>query len=83
MKPSRMISRPLLAVLACGYFAVAGIGCQTNMAGQTLPSGYYLKDDVQYFRAGPETQLPNQQRAIEEYNMSQENLDEDLGEGAP
>jgi len=83
MKPSRIIRRPLLAFLACGYFAMAAVGCQTHMAGQTLPSPYYLRDDVQFYRAGPETQLPNQRRAIEEYELSQQNLDGGFGEDAP
>jgi hypothetical protein len=39
------------------------------MAGQTLPSAYYLDDDVQYFPKGPETKLSNQIRAIEQYNV--------------
>lgn len=59
--------------------AVAGLmllgslsGCQTTINGQTLPSWAYLRDDVQYFPAGPEFQLTNQVRALEEYKASQE-----------
>ncbi|TWT57088.1 hypothetical protein KOR42_04460 [Thalassoglobus neptunius] len=55
-------------------------GCQTQMGGQTLPSAYYLRDDVQFFPAGPEMQLPNQRQALEEYRASSENLDADLGD---
>lgn len=44
-------------------------GCQSTVGGQTLPSAYYLRDDVQYFPAGPEFKLSNQVRAIEEYNL--------------
>lgn len=44
---------------------------QSNMGGQTLPSGYYLRDDVQYFPSGPEQQLPNLRRALEEYRVEQ------------
>ncbi len=29
-------------------------GCQVSLAGQTLPSPYYFKDDIQYYRKGPE-----------------------------
>ena len=83
MKPSRIISRPLMALLACGYVAMAAVGCQAHIAGQTLPSPYYLRDDVQYFRKGPEDQLMNQRRAIAEYEQSLQNLDEELGEDAP
>jgi hypothetical protein len=32
-------------------------GCQSSIAGQTLPSPYYLYDDIQYFPAGPENKL--------------------------
>lgn len=36
------------------------LGCQVSVAGQTLPSPYYLRDDVQYFPAGPENKLANE-----------------------
>jgi hypothetical protein len=54
--------RPMLAmrlrlfrsmVCAMGLAAVACTGCQVDVGGQTLPSPYYLKDDIQYFPAGP------------------------------
>jgi len=32
-------------------------GCQTSIGGQTLPSAYYLRDDVQYHTKGPEFKL--------------------------
>lgn len=35
-------------------------GCQVDVGGQTLPSPYYLWDDIQYFPAGPEFKLPNE-----------------------
>jgi hypothetical protein len=57
-----------------GYTAFFG-GMQTNMGGQTLPSGYYLRDDVQYFPHGPEEQLPNLKRALKQYNMEQQQQD--------
>lgn len=53
-----------------GYTALVG-GMQTNMGGQTLPSSYYLRDDVQYFPAGPEEQLTNQKRALQQYKLEQ------------
>ena len=56
----------LMAV--CLTSAVSLTGCQTNIGGQTLPSAYYLRDDVQFFPAGPEFLLPNQVQAIESYN---------------
>ena len=57
------------------------VGCQTQMGGQTLPSAYYLRDDVQYFPAGPEQQLPNLRQALDEYRATGEVLDTDLGDG--
>ncbi len=39
-------------------------GCQVSVAGQTLPSPYYLIDDVQYFPAGPENKLSNETAAL-------------------
>jgi hypothetical protein len=32
-------------------------GCQVSMGGQTLPSAYFLRDDIQYFPKGPEFKL--------------------------
>ena len=40
------------------------VGCQVSVAGQTLPSPYYLYDDVQHFPAGPENKLANETAAI-------------------
>jgi hypothetical protein len=61
-----------LAVLSCGALPLLGIGCQGSVGGQTLPSAYYLRDDVQYFPAGPEFLLPNQERVLEEYRLEQQ-----------
>ncbi len=60
--------------LACGLALCAcSTGClQTTVGGQTLPSAYYLEDDVQYFPAGPETKLANQIRALERYKMERQ-----------
>ena len=51
------------------------VGCQTTVGGQTLPSPDYLRDDIQYFPAGPEFLLPNTVRAMEEYKASQKGED--------
>ncbi len=71
-------SRSLCAIL----LAVAGSallsGCQTQIGGQTLPSAFYLRDDIQYFPAGPEDLLPNQKRALAEYRAEQEALRQGL-----
>src|SRR6188472_3193168 len=40
--------------LACIWPAALLLtGCQVEMAGQTLPSPYYLTDDVQYYAPAP------------------------------
>jgi hypothetical protein len=41
-------------------------GCQVEMAGQTLPSPWYLTDDVQYYAPGPEFKLAREAAAIQE-----------------
>jgi len=63
-----------LWTLLCGLALVGGsTGClQTSVGGQTLPSAYYLDDDVQYFPAGPETKLANQIRALERYKLERQ-----------
>ena len=58
------------APLAGGLLAIACIastGCQVDVAGQTLPSPYYMQDDVQYFPAGPEFKLSNEAAAMKAY----------------
>lgn len=50
----------------------ASVGCQSTVGGQTLPSAYYLRDDVQYFPPGPEFVLTRQVEAIEEYKLRQQ-----------
>lgn len=54
-----------------GWIALASVcglamstGCQVHVAGQTLPSGYYLMDDIQYFPAGSENKLANETAAL-------------------
>ncbi|MEZ5942979.1 MAG: hypothetical protein R3C18_16420 [Planctomycetaceae bacterium] len=62
-------------VLAC---LIGASGCQTHIGGQTLPSAHYLRDDVQYFPAGPEFKLSRTVQAAEEYKASRDQLDADL-----
>jgi hypothetical protein len=41
--------------------------CQVEMAGQTLPSPYYLTDDVQYYAPAPsEFKLSREAAALQE-----------------
>ncbi|MEQ1828786.1 MAG: hypothetical protein ABL921_22675 [Pirellula sp.] len=54
-----------LMVIVVGSLGFAvNTGCQVHVAGQTLPSPYYLTDDVQYFPAGPENKLANETAAL-------------------
>ena len=70
MENSKMLNcrKPTLGVwmvIAAGSLGVAAnTGCQVHVAGQTLPSAYYLSDDVQYFPAGPENKLANETAAL-------------------
>ena len=57
-------------ILGLAAVAVAGIsltGCQVDVGGQTLPSAYYLQDDIQYFPAGPEFKLSKEAAALKAY----------------
>jgi hypothetical protein len=56
----------LLAAAALWPALVPLAGCQVEMAGQTLPSPYYLTDDVQYYAPGPEFKLAREAAAIQE-----------------
>jgi len=70
--PSKRLASGLLLMTALGASGLTG--CQTTVGGQTLPSGYYLRDDVQYHPAGPEFLLYNTERA---YQQRQEEQDSD------
>lgn len=63
------LQQPLILVLVAvfGTAAVALTGCQVDIGGQTLPSGYYLQDDIQYFPAGPEFKLSKEAAALKAY----------------
>jgi len=65
---TRTARRPVYAVAAATLAAActALTGCQTEIAGQMLPSPYYLTDDVQYFAPGPEFKLANEAAALKE-----------------
>lgn len=52
----------LLCCLAAA--ATTLTGCQVDVGGQTLPSAYYLQDDIQYFPAGPEFKLSKEAAAL-------------------
>jgi hypothetical protein len=54
----------LAIVIAAASLLGSSTGCQVSVAGQTLPSAYYLYDDIQYFPAGPENKLANETAAL-------------------
>jgi len=65
-----LISTTPARILGLAAVAVAGIsltGCQVDVGGQTLPSAYYLQDDIQYFPAGPEFKLSKEAAALKAY----------------
>ncbi len=64
MKSDKTTLRFALAVLGISSTLASFSGCQVSVAGQTLPSPYYLYDDVQYFPAGPENKLANETAAL-------------------
>jgi hypothetical protein len=46
-------------------------GCQMDIAGQTLPSPYYLSDDVQYYAPGPSFKLAREAEAMKQQTQTQ------------
>ncbi len=56
--------RGILVSLVVAAAALATTGCQVDMGGQTLPSPYYMQDDVQYFPPGSEFKLQREATAL-------------------
>ncbi len=46
---------------------ICATGCQVDVGGQTMPSAYYMTDDVQYFPPGPEFKLAREAAAMSEH----------------
>ena len=59
----------LCAAALLGCFGLTG--CAADYNGQSLPSPYYLSDDIQYFQAGPEFKLTREAAAQKEYRDTQ------------
>lgn len=57
-----------MALAAAGLAVIGFGGCQVDIGGQTLPSPYYLQDDIQYFPAGPEFKLSKEAAALKAYS---------------
>jgi hypothetical protein len=62
---SGRITRATAIALFAGTCIVGSTGCQVTMNGQTLPSPYYLQDDVQYYPSGPEFTLSREAAALQ------------------
>ena len=59
--------------------SLAATGCQVEMAGQTLPSPYFLSDDVQYYAPGPEFKLAREAAALKEQSEAIESQSQGYG----
>jgi len=80
MKSLRFSARTVIAFVGCALAASTFVGCQSSVGGQTLPSAYYLRDDLQYYPHGPENQLTNQINALEQYKLEQAGLSDGVEE---
>jgi len=61
-----------ICLLGLGLFSVLGLtGCQIDVGGQTLPSPFYLQDDVQYFPPGPQFPLSREAAAQKAVSLEQ------------
>jgi hypothetical protein len=56
-------------------WVLPSVGCQVEYAGMTLPSGKYLRDDVQYFAPGTHFPWANTQAATQRARMQAMGLD--------
>ena len=62
-------------LILCAFGLAASLlasGCQVNVGGQTLPSPYYLQDDVQYYAPGTEFKLSREAASMKAYKAEQE-----------
>ncbi len=74
MKNLKTHAKSRLSTILCGLVvlvSLAATGCQMDIAGQTLPSPYYLSDDVQYYAPGPEFKLAREAAALKEQSANQ------------
>ena len=58
---------------------LAATGCQVEMAGQTLPSPYYLSDDLQYYAPGPDFKLAREAAALKEQRAAEQSQAQGYG----
>lgn len=63
-KSTRTLSQSLMCLGLLLAGSVICTGCQSSIGGQTLPSAYYMQDDIQYFPRGPEFKLAREAAAL-------------------
>jgi hypothetical protein len=63
---SNRTTRWALAAVVTLPTLLALTGCQVELAGQTLPSPYYLTDDFQYYAPDSEFKLAREAAAMQE-----------------
>jgi hypothetical protein len=61
----------IIGVAGIGLGLAAATGCQTNVAGMTLPSGHYLQHPPQYFPPSPAFPLQKELAAMEAQTAGQ------------
>ena len=54
-------------IVALAGLSLSAVGCQTWMVGQSLPSPYHRRDDVQYFPKGPSFPHQNELNQMAQY----------------
>jgi hypothetical protein len=64
--------RNLLCGCGLALVALSSTGCQGVYNGQTLPSPWYIADDIQYFPPGPEFKLAREAAAQKAYKADLE-----------
>ncbi len=69
------VSVRVFGFAALGIAGLSLTGCQVDVGGQTLPSAYYLQDDIQYFPAGPEFKLAKEAAALKAYKKEMAGCD--------
>ena len=72
MKANKATHWTKAVLLGAGLVALGATGCQSHIGGQTLPSPYYLRDDVQYFAPGSENKLANESAAMKAFDADQD-----------
>jgi len=73
MKSDTIDQRLRLWLCGLGLLAAVSVtGCQASIGGQTLPSPYYLDDDVQYYAPSTEFKLSREAAKLKEYKAELE-----------